>query len=384
MYLTVAILMGAVIVGMPHSTSAALGMPAPKCDREVQPEKYFEKYINSSEFKTVHPTFSQWLRLPDQYKDSRVCINKNEKALLFWSFTLPKSLSKFQFSYHYQVALVVNWDQSAKIAHEFTPEELIEKAEALPEVNEFITKFTSELNQSTVWNNFWIGSSSYGESTGDTSPLQVNYIIDASERIGVTNEGIDSADLSIHQDWTYFPTVKIGLNLVKQALESTDCALDESLTAVSRFSPRARKNDQEPEEFIYNNYNIICPDNQHNYSMVNIYPDGRFTVWLGNNQQISSGQITQADLGKIQAVRRKIGSTQLASKSVTDPAVNDELSSKEKANSSLLRVLVIVTFSLCLLSSLVYLKISYLRRFKQSYPDNNESGSVPVKNNLHL
>ena len=371
-----AILIGVTFFSSPSPSSAQLGMPAPRCDEVLNPDSFYEKYINIPDFKAAHPTYDQWQRLPDDYKNSTVCINENEKTLLMWTFTLPESLSKFQISYKYQVALAVNWDKSAQITHELTPEELIVKAESLPEVDEFMTLFSGELKQSTRWDNYWIGSSSYGVSTGSTSPLQINYVTDKLGSITISNKGLDWADLSIHQNWVNFPTVKIGLDLAKQALQSTNCVLDESPTSISRYAPHSQKNDQEPEEFIYNNYTISCPDNKYRYSMVNIYPDGRFTVWLENREQILSGNITQSDLEKIQAESFKINSTTPTSSPSTTPTENNKLSSKEPADFISFKMLLVVALALCLLGPLVYLLIRHLRKSQKNPPGHEESESV--------
>jgi len=356
-------------------------MPAPQCDEVLNPDNYFEKYINSTDFKVLHPTFGQWQRLPDDYKNRTVCINKNQKALLLWNFVLPASLSKLQIGYKYQVALVVNSDKSAQIAIRMTPEELIGKVESLPEVNEYINKFSNELKQSTKWNNYWIGSSSYAESSGYTSPLQVNYTADKIGYLTVSSEGVDSADLSIHQDWRNFPTVIIGLNLAKQALKSTNCTLDESPTAVSRYSPNSQRNDNEPEKFIDNSYNILCPNNEFRYSMVNIYADGRFTVWLENKKQILSGQITTSDLEKIQSVTKNLNNTTPTQKPVTDsPATVQSSPEKQTVLKKIPLNLVSAAIFLCLLGVFVYLLIVKQRKKTNFPPGHEETPSISVQN----
>lgn len=288
----------------PFFVSAQLGMPLPQCDKTVDAEIYFHKYIDAPDFKALHPTYSEWQLVSDTSQEKTVCINEGEKAILTWNFRLPASLSRFNFAYKYNVALVVNWDESAEIAQKVTPEALIAKTESLPGVQEFLTSYSNELAASTRWNNYWIGSSSYGESTGYTAPLEINYVTDNSDTIAVSEKGVDWADLNIHRQWKNFPTVNIGFKLVENALLSTHCTLDKSPTAVSRYSPTARKNDAEPEEFIDNNYNILCTDNEYRYSMANIYADGRYTVWLENREQIASGNLSESDIALIQVSRK--------------------------------------------------------------------------------
>lgn len=370
-----AILVSISELSYPHSASAQLGMPAPRCDEVLNPDIYFEKYINSTEFKATHPTYSGWKRLPDNYDSQTVCINKDEKALLMWDFILPSSLSKYQFSYKYKVALVVNWDKSAYIAHEITPEDLILKAESLPEIKEFITKFSSELSQSAKWDNYWIGSSSFGESSGYASPPEIKYTTDKLGSITLSDKGVEWADLSIHRNWESFPTVKIGLSLAEEALTSNNCVLDMTPTAVSRYSPHSRKNEQEPEEFIYNSYKISCTGSDYRYATVNIYPnDGRFTVWLENRKQISSGKISDSDLEKIQAISSK---PSLSSDQTPVPILTVIPSSDKKTGTLDLKIILIGTAAFSLLSTLAYFLIRRLKRTKNNIlePEKNE---VPV------
>lgn len=374
-----------IVVGIAYftfhsSVSAQLGMPKPQCDETLSPNSYFEKYINSTNFKALHPTYDQWQRLPDDYKNREVCINKNQKALLLWNFALPTSLSRLQIGYKYQVALVVNSDKSAQIAIRMTPEGLIRKVESLPEVNEYINKFSNELIQSTKWNS-WIGSSTIGESSGYTSPLQVNYTADKIGYLSVSSEGVDSADLSIHQDWQNFPTVKIGFDLAKQALKSTNCTLDESPTAVSRYSPHSQKNDNESEKFIYNSYNILCPNNEFRYSMINIYPDGRFTVWLENKKQILSGQIQTSDLDKIQAVIKKSNNVTPSQKTLTDSqAIVQSSPERQTILKNIPLILVAAATFLCLLVVFTYLLIVKQKRKTNLPPDHEETPLVSAQN----
>ena len=346
---------------------AQLGMPAPRCDETLDSQVYYEKYINASSFKTLHPSFNDWKLLPDNYDDRVVCINEDEKALLMWSFVLPTSLSKYQFSYKYQVVLVINWDKSAQLAHELTPEELITKVESLPEVDEFITTLSNELAQSSRWDNYWVGSSSYGESSGYVSPLQINYSTDSRGSIAVSENGVDWADLSIHENWEHFPTVGIGLRLAETALISTECTLDNPPTAVSRYGPRSRKNEEEPEEFIYNSYKISCLDNQYRYSMVNIYPDdGRFSVWLENREQISLGIVSESELENIKSIfSNRINENKQIKNSKDSPTASvSQTPDKKSSQLNLKLIITIATITLIIGVLLIYLLLRYKRKVK--------------------
>lgn len=298
---------------------AQSGMLPPPCDDTIDPQFYFDNYIDSADFKNLHPTFSQWDLLPDAYSNGeKVCINKDQKALLMWSFTLPTSLSQFQATYTYHVALAVNWDRSASIAHKTTPEALIIKAESMPETKEFLSKFRNELEQSSRWNNYWIGSSSYGESSGYISPLQVNYMTDNKGSLSIGDSGVNWADLNINEQWENFPTVNIGVRLTKDALRATNCALDESPSAVSRYSPKSRRNEQNPEEFIYNTYNIQCSNNDYRYAGVHIFAgSGKYEIWMENKKQIASGKVTDSELTRIQKVFKQNELTQSNSNTPT-------------------------------------------------------------------
>lgn len=382
-YFISAILITASVSGFSPSVSAQPGMPLPRCDEILDPEFYYEEYIDADDFKTLHSTFKLWERLPDNYEYKAVCINENGKALLMWSFNLPSSLSKYQFSYKYKVALGVNWDKSAQIVHEITPEELILIAESLPEVNEFITAFLSETTQTSKWKDLWIRSSSYIESTGSASPLQINYSTDNFGSVAVSEKGVDWADLNIHQDWINFPTVKIGANLVENALTSKDCTTDTSPTAVSRYSPRGRKNEEEPEEFIYNSYKISCPGDKYRYSMVNISPhDGRFTVWLENRIEIASGKISDSDLEKIQALLAgKLSEYAQAATTVSSPTVTVSPPPAKQTKSTNLKLFIIAgATALILIIPLVYLLIRKLKKPKKIIEEIEKSEAVPSSN----
>lgn len=364
--------------GYPSPVSAQSGMIAPRCDDVLNPESFFEKYINTAEFKAIHPTYNQWQRLPDDYKDKAVCINENEKALLMWNFILPASLSKYQINYKYQAVLIVNWDRSAKIAHEITPEELILKVESLPEASEFITKFTKELAQSTVWFNYFIGPSEYGESSGYVSPLKIDYATNNLDSITLSEKGVNGADLNINQDWVNFPTVQIGLNLAKEALKSTNCNLNISPDAVSRYSPRAQRKEQS-EEFMSNSYNISCSDNKYHYTSVDIYPnDGRYEVWLENVSQISSGKISDSELKKIQAIGNQNSKTTSSPNPSPIPTIAKYSTVLEKQNLDNTKpFLILVGFLVLFVAVLVFLLIRNLRKIKTDVPEAKENETIP-------
>ena len=349
------------------SVSAQLGMPAPECDEVLEPALYFDKYIDSAEFKALHPTFLQWIHLPDNYSDQTVCINEDEKAVLMWSFILPASLSEYQFKYKYTVTIVVNWDKSAQLAYKITPEELIAKAESMSEVKEFISKFENELATSE---DNWIRSNSYSVNSGYVSPLEISYRTDNRDTIAVSDKGVEFADLKIHQEWLNFPTVRIGLNLVENALASTDCKLDKPSTAVSRYTPTARRNDQESEEFIYNSYKISCSESDYRYSGVHIYPnDGRFQVWLQNTDLIASGKISDEGLKKVQATSRLDDGPTDQSELTYSQARSIEPPSENLSGSKNLKLIQALAIVWILITPLIYILIKKIRKPKKAYSE---------------
>jgi len=275
--------------------SLAEAIMPPQCDKDLSRTKYFLKYVDTPAFRTVHPSFPEW-NLISNNADDRFCINrKDEQAVIKWQILLPSHLSRYGISYLYELFLVVNWDLSAKIPHPQTPEQLIQTVEALPETVEFLDKYGQILE---IWgrtNTAVIGVNSYSPTVGTLPSPEIRYQAQENS-MTLTAEGLQWADLNLHQTWSRFPFTSFLYDLAKKSLSDSSCTFEVTDKEVVRyFSPRQENGVwQKLSYLVYIAAN--CPL-KYTYVNIDIDPSTKgYIVSLENEKQIASGVLSGTQL----------------------------------------------------------------------------------------
>jgi hypothetical protein len=120
----------------------------PPCEIHFDRNQYFETYLNSQSFRKEHPTYKKWIYNEPMYTQ-KDCLSKEENiTTITYSFTLPANLSRYEIQYEFDLPLQVSRSGTGMILIP-NPEELIRRAEKLPETVELIRKTESVGSQIT-------------------------------------------------------------------------------------------------------------------------------------------------------------------------------------------------------------------------------------------
>jgi len=258
------------------------GEPAPRCDRELDKQFYFDNYVNTASFKSLNPSFDQW-QLQEEYV-VQGCINENGNAVLRWDFVLPRSLSRYEISYSYTLYLVINWDGNAFLAHDEPLASLIETTENMPKVQEFLSNYQYEVVMGKRERSAKIGAASYSPEGSHVAELFVEYLTADRARLTISPSRIESANLGIYKTWTLFPSVPIATALVREALKKTPCSLYEQPLAKVKYLAIG-------SEITYKYYDINCSGFTYYYAKIDTN-NGEYSVWLENKERIETGKLT--------------------------------------------------------------------------------------------